>query len=72
MDFKEFVRIVRYGIISREIKVSKPLTDYDLAVMYAVGQIGERKGYPCDTTAEEIYNEMAKFAPELLEEGEKQ
>lgn len=44
----------------------KPLTDYDLAVQWAVGRIGEKKGYPCYVTAEEIWQEL----PEQFREEE--
>jgi hypothetical protein len=67
-DFVEFRYVIRQGIRNGEIKVSKELSDFDLAVQYAAGKIGERKGYPMKTTAAEIWEEINKFAPELLEE----
>ena len=64
-DFVEFLYIIRTGIENGEIKLSTELSNFDLAVQYAIGQIGERKGYPCETTVEEIWAEINKFAPEL-------
>lgn len=58
ISFEEFKDIVREGEASGEIKTSIPLTDYDLAVQWAIGSIGERKGYPCEVTSEEIWQEM--------------
>ena len=58
MTFEEFKNIIRKGETDGEIKTSKPLTDYDLAVQWAIGKIGERKGYPCDITLNEIWEEM--------------
>lgn len=71
-DFVEFRYIIRQGIKNGEIKLSQELSDFDLAVQYAIGQIGERKGYPNATTAEEIWAEINKFAPELLKESEEE
>ena len=70
VDFIEFRYIIRQGIKNGEIKLSQELSDFDLAVQYAIGLIGERKGYPCKITDVEIWAEINKFAPELLEEGE--
>ena len=70
VDFIEFRYIIRQGIKNGELKLSQELSDFDLAVQYAIGQIGERKGYPCKITDVEIWAEINKFAPELLEEGE--
>lgn len=70
VDFIEFRYIIRQGIENGEIKLSTELSDLDLAVQYAIGKIGERKGYPCKITDEEICAEINKFAPELLEESE--
>lgn len=58
MTFEEFKNIIRKGEANGEIKTSKTLTDYDLAVQWAMGKIGERKGYPCDITLNEIWEEM--------------
>ena len=35
-------------------RVSKPMTELDIAVQYVVGVMGEKNGYPCDTTKEEL------------------
>lgn len=69
-DFMQFLANIRYGISNGTIKVSKELTDFDLAVQYAIAEIGKRKGYPCNVTLEEIFYEVDKFANELLVEGE--
>lgn len=66
-DFERFLSIIHKGIESGAIKTSKPIIDFDLAVQYAIGKIGEVRGYPCDITVEEIANEINKFAPELLD-----
>lgn len=58
IPFEEFVAIIRNGEANGEIKTSVPLSDYDLAVQWAIGSIGERKAYPCDITADEIWQEM--------------
>ena len=66
-DFKNFISDIRLGVAIGEIKITKELSDFDLAVTFAVGKIGERKGYPCNVTLDEIENEINNFAPELLE-----
>lgn len=67
-EFKEFARNSRESIEKGEIRVSKELSDYDLAVQYAIGLIGEKHGYPYNVTIDEIETEIRKFAPELLRE----
>ncbi len=67
-EFFEFLSNVRNGIDNGEIKLSKPLTDLDIAVQFAVGKIGEQRGYPLNITAEEIASKVLEFAPELLPE----
>ena len=66
MTFHEFVMIVRDSEQKEIIKTTQPMTDFDLAVQYACASIGEKRGYPCDIALEEIYEEMMKFAPELV------
>lgn len=66
-EFLEFLMICKDSIAKGEVKASKELTDYDLAVQFAIGKIGERKGYPCNITIDEIGNEIATFAPEFIE-----
>ena len=58
MPFEEFKDIIRKAEANGEIQTSKPLTDLDLAVQWAMGQIGERKGYPCDITIDEMWQEL--------------
>lgn len=70
MEFKEFCERLKDGMESGVIKTDKPLTEFEIAVQVAVCSIGVRKGYPCEITLEEIFNEIEQFAPELLEEGE--
>lgn len=66
-DFQDFMQNVKIGIASGAIKLSKPIDDYDLLIMYAVGKIGERRSYPYNATLDEIYDEAMKIAPELVE-----
>lgn len=70
LTFDKFRLIVITGIATGELKISVELTDFDLAVYYAIGVIGEQKGYPCDISLDEIYAEIMTFAPDLLEENE--
>ena len=73
MELEEFIKTVRRGFDEEKIKTTKELTDYDLMVLFAMGKIGERKGYPCDITPEEIYEECRKlgeYAKRLLDEEE--
>ena len=70
MEFKEFCERIKSGMESGAIKTDRPLTKIEMAVQFAVASIGLRKGYPCETTLEEIHSEIEQFAPELLEEGE--
>lgn len=44
------------------------MTRTNCAVQFAIGRIGDRRGYPLDTTAGEIVMEIKAFAPEVLEE----
>lgn len=67
--FKVFLQIIRQSIADGDIKISKELTDYDLAVQFAITQIGKRRGYKIPMTAEEIFWEIEEFAPELNAEG---
>ena len=57
--FEEFKRNVRQAEAIGIVRFSKPMTDFDLAVQWAVTKVGKKKGgYPCDMTADEIYAEM--------------
>ena len=58
MDFETFKNIIRNCEAKGEIKTSKPLTDFDLEVQWAIGRIGDRKGYPCEITIDEIWQEL--------------
>lgn len=63
--FKVFLQTIRQGIADGDIKTSKELTDFDLAVYFAITQIGKRRGYQIPITVEEIFWEIEEFAPEL-------
>ena len=54
MDFETFKRTIRNAEKSGVIRLSKEITDFDLAVQWAVARIGEERGYPCRTTISEI------------------
>ena len=66
MTFDEFRTIIREAERKGEFKTSKPMTDYDLAVQYAIGLIGEERGYPCKITLEEIWQRL----PNEFREGQ--
>lgn len=70
MEFKEFCERLKSSMESGAFMTDRPLTEFEMAVQFAVCSIGVRKGYPCETTLEEILSEIEQFAPELLEEGE--
>lgn len=58
MPYEVFKEIVKQGIASGELKTDAKLSDFDLAVQWAIGNIGSIKGYPCDITPEEIHNAL--------------
>ena len=68
MSFDEFKKIIRDALESGEVKCSRELTEMDLAVQFAIGRIGDRRGYPLNTTPGEIVSEIMTFAPEVIEE----
>lgn len=55
-EFLEFMRIIRDGEALGEIKSSKPITDFDLAVQFAIGKLFE-KGIR-EMTTEDIWKSM--------------
>jgi len=58
-SFEKFRKNVREAEADGIFTTSKPMTDYDLAVQWAVSKVAEKKGgYPCEVTAEEIYAEL--------------
>ena len=71
-EFRKFVQFVREKEASGVIKYSPPteITDYDLAVTFAIGLIQDLKGVKCVTTATEIWQMMTIFAPDLAMESE--
>lgn len=70
-DFVNFIKRIRKAAENGELETSIKLSDFDLAVQYAIGIIGIKKGYPCEVSLEEIEKEIGGFAPELLDGGEK-
>ena len=69
-SFDEFKQCIREAFGNGTITCPIELTDFDLAVQYALYRIGERTDYRQLTTVEEIYEEIRAFAPELLEPEE--
>lgn len=65
-DFKQFLTTVKNGIDSGEIKTSKKLSDLDIAVQYAIGELGKEHGYPLEITQDLLAEKIQQFAPELL------
>ena len=61
VEYERFKDTVRRGIKSGEIKTSAPLSEIDFAVQFAIGKIGEEKGYPCDITTDEICIAIKKY-----------
>lgn len=75
MDFEAYRKAIRNAEAKGDIKASTPLSDFDLAVQFVLGQIGDKKGYPCNVTAEEIWHAMldaglAKFFDDCTEYAE--
>ena len=67
ITFEEFKEEIRAGELSGEIETPEPITDYDLAVLWAVGTVGDKKGYPCEITPREIWDELFEICePELI------
>ena len=78
MTFVFYKQFVRDSIKSGTIKLYEDesrthilpddyLTDFDIAIQFAIYEIIKREGEQCLFTVEDVYNEIAKFAPELLE-----
>ena len=68
MTFNDFLEITKSSIENGEIKISKPLSKFDMAILFAEGQICDRKGVPCTCTLSEIHNEILTFADETIYE----
>lgn len=62
LTFDEFKAITKEGLDSGTLKVSKPLSDLDMAVQFACGLIGEERGYPCEIMENEVVNRILTFA----------
>ena len=75
-EFDHYRRVIRKALFKGTIKLYDPqdpnyeISDFQLLLTFAMGEIGKRKGYPCDATLEEIYYEMMKHAPEICLAGE--
>lgn len=52
--YTDFRENVKQGFADGSIKTSRHLTELDLAIQYAIGYLGEQRGYPLDVTGEEI------------------
>lgn len=64
-EFEKFKQTVREAEANGEIKTTAPLTDCDLAVQWAVAKVGDRKGYPCTITLDEIWQEMYSIRDQI-------
>ena len=75
MTFEEFKERIGFAIITGQIQLEPEgtvLSELDMAVQYAIGKIGERKGvFPCTVTCEEIYDEILTFSDESIFEKNK-
>lgn len=58
MSFVEFKKIIRHAEDRGWIRFSVPIDDYDLAIQWAIGRIGDREGYPCTITIDDIWHEL--------------
>lgn len=59
MTFEEFFAIIRDAEKQGIVRTDEPLTDFDLAVIWATDQVAQKKGgYPCDVSLGEIYSEL--------------
>ena len=63
IEFQHFKDTIEKGIRGGEIKFvgTGCITEFDMAVQFAIGKIGERKQYPMYVTPEEIYFEIGSF-----------
>ena len=64
-EFEKFKQTIREAEANGEIKTTVPLTDYDLAVQWAVSKVGDRKGYPCTITPDEIWQEVYSILDQI-------
>ena len=67
-EFDDMVKFIKDGMAKGTIKFSMDLSDFDYAVMFAIEKICERKGGKCIIDTTEIYQEVMKVAPELMEQ----
>lgn len=61
VEFKDFLSTIRLAEKTGKIKTSEPLSDFDLAVTFAIGKIGEIRGYPFEATEAEIHAALLLF-----------
>lgn len=65
-EFKQFLATIREGERKGHIKTSKPLTDFDIAVQFAIGKLGDEQGYPLSATPGEIQEAIIKHCGNVL------
>ena len=60
ITFDEFKSLFRKMESDPRVEMSpkREFSDYDIAVLWAVSKIGEKNGYPCEMTIDEIWNEL--------------
>lgn len=66
-ELKEFIKIIRDAETAGLLSTSKPMTDYDLAIQYVLGQFTDERGTPCEVTINEVAERLATVAPEFIE-----
>jgi len=62
MTFADFKAVTKANLDSGALKVSKPMSDLDMAVQFAIGLIGDECGYPFNVTDDEICTRILTFA----------
>jgi len=67
-SFENFKKTVRKAEKDGVINISIPLSDFDLAVQWALGCIAEKKGNPCEATLEEIWHALPDEFKDYTEE----
>lgn len=65
-SFDEFLLMTKEAVDSGIMKLSEPLCLLGLAMTYAVGLLGEQKGYPFDFTNDDIHRVMMTFTDESI------
>jgi hypothetical protein len=67
-SFEDFKKTVRKAERDGAIKIPIQLSDFDLAVQWALCCIAEKKGNPCEATMEEIWYALPDEFKEYTEE----